>query len=62
MSHKLFVAIPCYGQMPVPTIESLHAFQANPPCPFQLKIRTGCADIGLVRDQLTADFLESAGK
>jgi hypothetical protein len=59
MPNKLFVAIPCYGQMPTPTVQSLLDFQANPPCPIEIKIRSGCADIGLVRDQLTSDFLES---
>lgn len=56
-SPKLFVAMPCYGSVPVPVIQSLEELNATPPCSVLIRLTTGDSLVSHARNALTADFL-----
>lgn len=56
---KLFVAIPCYGSIPVQFMQCMLHLQANPPCDMILAPLAGDSLVSRARNTLSAQFLES---
>lgn len=56
---KLFVALPCYGEMPALFARCLCAFVQKPPASLQIKFAIGDSLVSRARNRLTADFLET---
>jgi FkbM family methyltransferase len=59
MTPKLFVALPCYGDMPAVFVRCLASLIQNPPCSLQVKLAIGDSLVSRARNSLSADFLAS---
>lgn len=58
-AKKLFVAVPCYGQVPAEFMTSLMRLQRHPPCDMSIHQTNGDSLVTRARNGLTADFLET---
>jgi hypothetical protein len=56
---KLFVAVPCYGSIPVQFMQCMLKLQANPPCDMSIVPLNGDSLVSRARNTLTAQFLKS---
>lgn len=56
---KLFVALPCYGDMPAQFAQCVTRLALAPPVSLQLRFGIGDSLVSRVRNTLTADFLAS---
>jgi FkbM family methyltransferase len=59
MIPKLFVALPCYGDMPAVFVRCLASLIQSPPCSLQVKLAIGDSLVSRARNSLTGDFLAS---
>lgn len=58
MSVNVFVAVPCYGNVPADFMLCMMRMQANPPCNLTIKMVIGDSLVARARNTLAAEFIK----